>query len=568
MAVLVQFTTVLIRIDRLTAASPRGVELVQANWSPSWRDEHLLAVAFMDMGARDLAQELEAMGLVLRDLSSGVRQWRDICVVDYYDGPTNPCPWLEYDPTRHVAWLKGQAEGGVVGPEHRHEEAPVRVSPAQFQQLMQQQHPAAQQPAAAAPAAPRRKAVHHEAVLLPLTQQIADQLLQGIPLSAKIEAVILLAHFARPGEVATTGLVLHELDGEQRAMPLRIVAEARRLLDACSRYESGNRLTSIEIKIAGDGECITSFGIAPPKSIDELKAHLERIYGNVPAARAPTLPASRGFMGWVRGLFGPKLKLHPQPALRHRPQREPLSLLLDPLTGIHEGWDEDAPPSAAQGSSASAVPKPSPAQAASLLAQLHGLEAARTGTAAAPVAAAPVAAASSGEHLVVPEREGVLLAEARAFDRVPLSELHRSRPQLRFDAIEERLVGDLSAHGLGELHFGSWQGNLHRIDLHVDDIPGFDALLVRLQPVLTALGGLGPITSALGTTRPGQIREVTPVTLAELRQYLVADSPYGSKVYPCWLLGAPPHTRVSLHLSVRLVEGRQVHGYVATIQAA
>ncbi len=71
MAVLVQFTTVLIRIDRLTAVDPRGIAAIEARFTPSWRDDHLLAVAFMDMGARDLGDELERMGLILRDTSSG-----------------------------------------------------------------------------------------------------------------------------------------------------------------------------------------------------------------------------------------------------------------------------------------------------------------------------------------------------------------------------------------------------------------------------------------------------------------------------------------------------------------
>lgn len=565
MAVRIQFTTLLIRIDRLTAVAPDGVAAITARWSPSWRDEHLLAVAFMDMGARDLAAELEGMGLVLRDTSSGQRVWQDIAVVDYYDGPTLPCAWLECDLARHVAWLAGTVPGPVAGPEHEHEEAPVRVSPDEFQQLLQSQPPHLFAPAQpAAPAKPARsgrtRPGEHEAVLLPLTQQIAVELLHIIPLSAKIDTVVFMAHFPGPGEVVKAGVVLHEIDGELRSMSLPpLTSGTRRLLEQLSRYDSGNRLTSIEIKIAGDGRVTTEFGIAPPKSPEELEDLLRRRFGSVPAARAPRPPAPTGFIGKLKAMFGagPRVTLHPQPSLRHIPPQEPLSLFLDPLNGLHEGWDDEPPPSAAANASTAARPPGAPAFD---LAALHGLEAQRV--AGAP-ASRPAGFTPIGPELVVPAQDGLFAAEVRGFRRLSLAEFHRERPDLRFDAGDERLVRDLGP--LGELHFTAWNGDLHRADLHVDGLPSLDDLLARLQPVLAALGGLGPVTSALGSRTPAGITDPRPVTYDELRRYLVPDSPFGTKVYPCWLLGAPSHTKVGLDLGCGLPDNRPAFSYLVTI---
>ncbi|MDC0719059.1 hypothetical protein [Nannocystis bainbridge] len=556
MAVRIQFTTLLIRIDRLLAVDPDGVAAITSRWSPSWRDEHLLAVAFMDMGARDLAAELEGKGLVLRDTSTGERVWRDIAVVDYYDGPTLPCAWLEHDPAEHVAWLAGTVPGPIAGPAHAHEEAPLRFSPDQFQKLLQTQHPTAAPPAEPTkPTRPgRTRPGEHEAALLPFVQQIAAELLNIIPHSAKIEAIVLIAHFPRPGEVVKAGRVLHEIDGELRSMSLPPLTQAARgLLEHVSRHPSGTPLTAIEIRIAGDGRVTTEFGIAPPRSAEALEDQLARTFGSIPTARAPRAPAPQGFFGKLKAMFGagPRVTLHPQPTLQHIPPRDPLSILLDPLDGIHEHWD-DLPPAAA------AQPRPAGGAPIFDLGALHELEAQR-------VAGTPISPAftPSGPRLEVPAHEGLLVAEAHGFRRIALAEFHRERPDLRFEPAAERLVRDLGP--LGQLHFTAWNGNLNRADLHVTGLASLDGLLARVQPVLVALGGLGPVSSALGSRSPAGVREPVPVTYDELRRYLVPDSPYGSKVFPCWLLGAPPHTRVSLDLSCSLPDGKPAFGYLVTI---
>ncbi|MFY0532291.1 hypothetical protein [Nannocystis pusilla] len=502
MAVRIQFTTLLIRIDRLLAVALDGVAAITARWSPSWRDEHLLAVAFMDMGARDLAAELEGMGLVLRDTSTGQRVWQDIAVVDYYDGPTLPCAWLECDVAQHVAWLAGTVPGPVAGPDHEHEEAPVRVSPDKFQQLLQSQHPHLFAPAPA-PAKPAREGRtrpgEHEAVLLPLTQQIAAELLHIIPLSAKIDTVVFMAHFPGPGEVVKAGVVLHEIDGELRSMTLPpLTSETRRLLEQLSRYDSGNRLTSIEIKIASDGRVTTEFGIAPPKSPEELEDLLRRRFGSVPTAKAPRAPAPTGFFGKLKAMFGagPRVTLHPQPSLRHTPPREPSPCSWTRCTASRRAGTTSHRRPRAQ------PPTPRPPRARPVApppSTSPRFTASRPGESPAPRPQA---------RRLHPDRPAARRPRAgrpagRRGPRLPpplLAEFHRERPDLRFDAGDERLVRDLGP--LGELHFTAWNGNLNRADLYVKDLPSLDDLLARLQPVLAALGGLGPVTCALGSRTP------------------------------------------------------------------
>ena len=63
----------------------------------------------------DLVEYLESEGLTPRDFSTGVRMWKDICIVDEFDGPTNPCPWIDVDMLQQIAWKRGTPPGEVRG---------------------------------------------------------------------------------------------------------------------------------------------------------------------------------------------------------------------------------------------------------------------------------------------------------------------------------------------------------------------------------------------------------------------------------------------------------------------
>lgn len=125
MSVRLQFFTVVVPLQRIRAIP--GLEGRLTAKYGGFADEHLWSVSSMSP-PREMAPYLESEGLVPREMVNGIRTWRDMCVVDYYEGPTNPCPWLEIDMSAHVAWLKGTAPGALVGPTP-HEPAPPKWMP-------------------------------------------------------------------------------------------------------------------------------------------------------------------------------------------------------------------------------------------------------------------------------------------------------------------------------------------------------------------------------------------------------------------------------------------------------
>lgn len=245
---------------------------------------------------------------------------------------------------------------------------------------------------------------------------------------------------------------MHELAGERRAFRLaHTTDEAKALLRRISSHDSEEPLTSLEIKIAGDGTTTTRFGTATPLVADGLAARMDRIYGAIARARPPTLPAVGCIPGLFRAIFGPKLKLYPLPRLQHLPLRESLATLLEPVRGIREGWDEPLDPAT--------TPSPQEmAAAAERLARLQKLAA----EAEVPRAAGD---AVGGEHLVVPETEG----------------------------------------------------------------------------------------------------EVVPVRIDALRATLMPVSLHGRRLYSCWLVGAPYHTKVGLDFSIGVDEDRLSYGLSVNI---
>jgi hypothetical protein len=142
MAVQVQFITIVIPIERINAsAEPGGFAGLlerEAEFAGKrfWHDEHLYATAVMSpMEAQHIMEEWERKGLVGRTSNDESRQWKDLCVVDYYHGPTLPCAWLDGDVASHSVWLKGTEPGPIVKPELQHEANPVLITPAMAQKL-------------------------------------------------------------------------------------------------------------------------------------------------------------------------------------------------------------------------------------------------------------------------------------------------------------------------------------------------------------------------------------------------------------------------------------------------
>jgi hypothetical protein len=86
----------------------------------TWQDGHLFRDGCMSPhDLEDMLDEWESRGLQLLTVIDGQKHWKDLCVVNSGHGPSYPCEWIEYDPDRNIAWLKGQEPGDAVGPAGR-----------------------------------------------------------------------------------------------------------------------------------------------------------------------------------------------------------------------------------------------------------------------------------------------------------------------------------------------------------------------------------------------------------------------------------------------------------------
>lgn len=123
MAIRLEFISVVIPIENiercLTVGGFRRYIESQAYFIglTSWYDDYLYREGAMNsMDAKSLVQSWERRGL--RGLiGDGVtREWADLCVVDYFNGPTRPCSWLEHDRENHCVYMAGKPRGDIVGP--------------------------------------------------------------------------------------------------------------------------------------------------------------------------------------------------------------------------------------------------------------------------------------------------------------------------------------------------------------------------------------------------------------------------------------------------------------------
>lgn len=136
MAVRIQFISVVIPIDCINNSSyPGGFAGLQETEREHigkliWHDDHLLVECAMGPpDVQAIVERWEEYGLTARVGSDDSRYWKDICVVDYYQGPTLPCEWIEFDGKNHAAWHKSYPPGNLVDPSLKHEDNPVMLTP-------------------------------------------------------------------------------------------------------------------------------------------------------------------------------------------------------------------------------------------------------------------------------------------------------------------------------------------------------------------------------------------------------------------------------------------------------
>ena len=82
-----------------------------------WNDGLLFREGCMDQWVlSDILDDWEERGFELLEVNEGQKHWKDVCLVNSGYGPSYPCEWIDYDPDRNIAWLKGHEPGTVVGP--------------------------------------------------------------------------------------------------------------------------------------------------------------------------------------------------------------------------------------------------------------------------------------------------------------------------------------------------------------------------------------------------------------------------------------------------------------------
>jgi len=78
-------------------------------------DDYLYRDGAMSPGDTKLIVDFwEAQGLVVTEVKNGKTYWKDLCVVDFLNGPTLPCDWIGYDRATNSVWMKNKAKGKLV----------------------------------------------------------------------------------------------------------------------------------------------------------------------------------------------------------------------------------------------------------------------------------------------------------------------------------------------------------------------------------------------------------------------------------------------------------------------
>jgi hypothetical protein len=121
-AVRLEFIDVLVPVHVINEKYPGGFAQCLADHRPligrrMWHDGRLLRDGALDpASARALVEGWQAIGIEPLQWVNGRLAWKDVCVVDTNaGGPTVVCDWLEWDPKRRVAWLRGATRGEAVG---------------------------------------------------------------------------------------------------------------------------------------------------------------------------------------------------------------------------------------------------------------------------------------------------------------------------------------------------------------------------------------------------------------------------------------------------------------------
>lgn len=122
MALFLQFISVVIPIETIEKKCKhlggfKGILELNKKWvgKKILYDQYLYkdgAMGSYDIGI--IVDFWEKQGLIPTETKNGKAYWKDLCVVDFVDGATMPCEWLEYDRVTFTAWMREKPKGDIV----------------------------------------------------------------------------------------------------------------------------------------------------------------------------------------------------------------------------------------------------------------------------------------------------------------------------------------------------------------------------------------------------------------------------------------------------------------------
>lgn len=116
MSVALEFYNFLVPISTIERKYPGGWERCLKDYedSAAWYDGYLLRLGSANsMDVEDIADEWKKMKFKGVELRDGRLVWEDFCTVEP-DTESWPCEWLEIDPERSCAYLRGTDPDGVI----------------------------------------------------------------------------------------------------------------------------------------------------------------------------------------------------------------------------------------------------------------------------------------------------------------------------------------------------------------------------------------------------------------------------------------------------------------------
>ncbi|HBH62303.1 MAG TPA: hypothetical protein DDX85_11325 [Nitrospiraceae bacterium] len=122
MAIILEPINLIIPLKNINYCYPGGFNLFSEHNRSKFGDSFCHDALLFRGGAVDL-DDIETlvlywqeMGLVPYAETDGIRCWKDMCVVRYFEAePTLPCEWIEIDLQNNCVSMKGKPKGRIIG---------------------------------------------------------------------------------------------------------------------------------------------------------------------------------------------------------------------------------------------------------------------------------------------------------------------------------------------------------------------------------------------------------------------------------------------------------------------